>query len=273
MSVQHAAAIVALELERELARERIEDHYRALTLRELLGSELTPATVRRRLAHERFDADDDVVLLALAGAGGAPAAGAAIDALRRRLRAAGVPHLVATDPDAHALVPAARLAERLLPTDGGLHAGASRPLRAHDGFELARREATVALHAGLHAGATLSRFAAEHASVLPIDRPSLERLVESVLGPLVRYDAAHGTSLIASLRCYLECDRSLRDASARLYVHANTLAYRLRRVEELTGRRLAGVQAQTDLWLALQAHGMLSGSAPPGAAGFVAHDN
>jgi purine catabolism regulator len=233
----------------------------------MLASELAPATVRGRLEHEGFHAGEEVVLLALAGAD------EAVDELRRRLRAAGVPHLLATGADTHALLPAARLDDRLLPADGRLHAGASRPLGPQDGLELARREATLALDAALRSGATLSRFAAEHASVLPVDRPSLERLVESVLGPLLRYDAAHRTALVASLRCYLECDRSLRDASARLFVHANTLAYRLRRVEELTGRRLAGVEAQTDLWLALRAQAMLSGRPPVGSADFVARDN
>jgi PucR family transcriptional regulator, purine catabolism regulatory protein len=79
-----------------------------------------------------------------------------------------------------------------------------------------------------------------------------------VLGPLVRYDAEQQTTLVASLRCYLENDRSLRDAADRLFIHANTLAYRLRRIEELTGRRLASIDTLTDLWIALKAQNMLS---------------
>jgi len=52
--------------------------------------------------------------------------------------------------------------------------------------------------------------------------------VEQALRPLTRYDTEHGTELVATLRGYFEADFNAAEAARRLYVHGNTLAYRLR---------------------------------------------
>jgi purine catabolism regulator len=273
VSVQHAAAIAALELERELCQARIADDYRELTLREMLAGQLPAAAVRHRLEREGFEPSEDLVLLALEAVDPSRS-GQAVAGLRADLRRAAIPHLLTATDDLYALIATAALQE--VPLHGGeLRAGASRPFMAADGVELARREALLALHAAQRAGTALASFGgdAAHPSVLPVDRASLERLVDEVLGPLLRYDAEHNTTLVTSLRCYLEHDRGLQDAAARLFVHPNTLAYRLRRVEALTGRRLASVEFQTDLWLALRAQGMLFGVSPVTRPEFVATDN
>lgn len=49
------------------------------------------------------------------------------------------------------------------------------------------------------------------------------------------------------------CGGSATEAGRRLYIHANTVRYRRRRVEELTGRSLDDPQAILDLGAALQA--------------------
>ena len=49
------------------------------------------------------------------------------------------------------------------------------------------------------------------------------------------YDARHATEFYETLRVYLECERSLVDAAARLYIHRNTLIRRIEKLEELFG--------------------------------------
>jgi purine catabolism regulator len=51
----------------------------------------------------------------------------------------------------------------------------------------------------------------------------------------------------------LSHDRSWQRAADSLHVHRQTLVYRMRRVEELTGRRLDSSKDLAELWLALQA--------------------
>ncbi|MCL4500127.1 MAG: helix-turn-helix domain-containing protein, partial [Chloroflexi bacterium] len=50
------------------------------------------------------------------------------------------------------------------------------------------------------------------------------------LAPLIDYDAKNGTALIETLDTYFRCDANLRIAADALYLHRNSLAYRLRRI-------------------------------------------
>ena len=52
---------------------------------------------------------------------------------------------------------------------------------------------------------------------------------------------------------FLSENRSWQRAAADLHVHKQTLVYRMRRVEELTGRRLDRTEDVAQLWFALQA--------------------
>jgi purine catabolism regulator len=57
---------------------------------------------------------------------------------------------------------------------------------------------------------------------------------------------------VASLRTYLSHNRSLKATSEALHVHKQTVIYRMRRVEELTGRRLQRMEDVVNFWLALR---------------------
>jgi DNA-binding PucR family transcriptional regulator len=63
--------------------------------------------------------------------------------------------------------------------------------------------------------------------------PEAERqLIEDVVRPLV----AAGGSLVATLDAYLDVGGVLEACARQLFVHPNTVRYRLRRITELTGR-------------------------------------
>lgn len=59
-------------------------------------------------------------------------------------------------------------------------------------------------------------------------------LIEDTLKPLAAYDADHQSQLVATLRAFYESRFSLTQAATALHVHPNTIAYRLRRIHELT---------------------------------------
>jgi purine catabolism regulatory family protein/PucR-like helix-turn-helix protein len=74
----------------------------------------------------------------------------------------------------------------------------------------------------------------------------------SLLSPLLDYDADHGTELVRTLRVFLDCSGSWTKAAETMFVHVNSLRYRMRRVEELTGRDLGSLADQAALLLALR---------------------
>jgi purine catabolism regulator len=67
------------------------------------------------------------------------------------------------------------------------------------------------------------------------DVRELEKYCEEHLGELIRYDESCGTDLLKTLIAVIEADGNLRRASEKLYIHYNTLRYRLRRIKELAG--------------------------------------
>jgi sugar diacid utilization regulator len=82
--------------------------------------------------------------------------------------------------------------------------------------------------------------------------PHAQRMLDSVLTPLLEYDRLHHAELIETLRAYLAADTNLTQTARRLSVHPNTAVYRLRRVHELTGRDPRAVDELLVLFLALK---------------------
>jgi DNA-binding PucR family transcriptional regulator len=82
----------------------------------------------------------------------------------------------------------------------------------------------------------------------PVLRSSRERL----LGPLRDYDAQRNAELLPTLASFLDCDGSWSACASRMYVHVNTVRYRIGRVEALTGRDLSALADRVDFFLALR---------------------
>ena len=87
------------------------------------------------------------------------------------------------------------------------------------------------------------------------DSSELRQFVSAALGILERRD--HRGTLRETLRAYLETGGSHADASNRLGIHRNTLAYRLRRISEMIGRDVGDPRTWLTLHLALWASEVL----------------
>lgn len=74
------------------------------------------------------------------------------------------------------------------------------------------------------------------------------RLIDSRLAAIV--DKPH---MIETLRAYISCDMSLQRTAEELFVHPNTVAYRLRQIAKLTNRDMRRISDLSDLSIALAA--------------------
>ena len=81
----------------------------------------------------------------------------------------------------------------------------------------------------------------------------LEAFVEQTLGPLLRHDARSAVPLLPTVRSFIEHGGRLRETAAEIYVHRNTLAYRLDRAAEILGVDLKEPSARLTIELALRA--------------------
>lgn len=66
------------------------------------------------------------------------------------------------------------------------------------------------------------------------DKKSIRAAAQKVLQPLIDEDARGHMELVKTLTAWLACSRSVQRAAASLYIHRNTLRYRLKKIEELT---------------------------------------
>jgi hypothetical protein len=81
--------------------------------------------------------------------------------------------------------------------------------------------------------------------------PMLTRMVSRDLRAALDPSTTDGATTAETARAYLECDLSARDAAERLFVHPNTLRYRLHQLEERAGIDLKRFADLVELRIAL----------------------
>ncbi|CEO23105.1 transcriptional regulatory protein [[Clostridium] sordellii] len=65
------------------------------------------------------------------------------------------------------------------------------------------------------------------------DIKEIQRYCYENLGPILEYDKKHGMDLMGTLKCYFQNNRHLLKTSQELFIHRNTLLYRLSTIKEL----------------------------------------
>ncbi|GAB1511430.1 PucR family transcriptional regulator [Actinophytocola sp. KF-1] len=96
-------------------------------------------------------------------------------------------------------------------------------------------------------------FGERPVSTLVAGAPKLAReLATDVLAELLALPAAERDVLLCTLHAWFAEHGSARDAAERLFVHPNTVRYRIRRVQELTGRDLGDPKGVAELYLAVE---------------------
>ncbi len=144
-----------------------------------------------------------------------------------------------------------------------LSAGLGRPRESITELSGSYREAAIALAA---ARAGSSAPLAVYGEVLIEElilreRAVARRLARTILEPLDQHP-----DLLATLVSYMAHGPSLPAVAKRLYLHPNTVAYRLARVKELTGRDPKSPAGVAELFLALRASQLVGGQPDPGPA-------
>jgi hypothetical protein len=139
-----------------------------------------------------------------------------------------------------------------------------RSVRARAGVSPAYRslgETPRALHyarlvlGSLPAGAAaVAQFEETPLRVLAAAAPDAAgALARSVLGPVLDLPDHDRSTLLGTLRAWFDAGGSAAEAGRRLYCHPNTVRYRLRRLQEHTGRSLDDPRAVAELLAALDA--------------------
>lgn len=260
----HALSLFAIELDKARAVEEAARRLQGDFFEELARGAVPPAEIGRGLARFGFERDARVVVLTLQGAAPDELAHAVADLFSRE----GGGFLVSPHEDGvHVLRPADRAPDlELLRKTIGERVGADVRVGAGSPgppTEIGRglREARYALQVCRLEGWGAAGFEqlGTYRLLLSMAEPdALRAFADSLLAPLDAYDREHGSELVRSLEAFLQHNARWETAAAALYVHRHTLRYRIRKVEELTGRDLQSSFDRMEFWLALRARELLA---------------
>jgi purine catabolism regulator len=276
----HALSLVAIELAKSRAVAEAERRLQGDFFHELAQGVLRDSEMQRGLTRFGFAHERRVRVLSIETEGGFDAdelGHAAADLLSRRTGAFLVsPHaggihvlLAASDGSASGSAKSARgvttelqaLGEALGAKAGvGLRLGAGSAVPAGE-VDRSLREARYALQVCRLEGWGVAGFEdlGTYRLLLSMTEPdALRAFADSLLSPLDDYDAEHGGELTSSLAAFLQHNARWETAAGELYVHRHTLRYRMRKVEELTGRDLSSSFDRMEFWLALRARELLA---------------
>lgn len=296
--LHQAVTVVALELLRRRVADTTERRLAGDLLSAAITGELEGAELTRRL--EPFGLAGRVTTLVLAA--GERDQATAEGALREALAAEAVSGLVARhERFACALLPGfadeelfdlgTRIAARVaLALGHAVPAGAGRAVAAarvreswrEARFALEASEMTAAAEAvpaggngnGSGTGAPPARppiatyrdLGSFQLLLSLQDTDALRLYCDSLLGPIASGEGHYGGELMRSLEAFIEANGQWEAAARRLYCHRHTLRYRIRRIEELTGRDLASARDRIEFWLALRGSELVDPSPAAGRA-------
>ena len=166
--------------------------------------------------------------------------------------------------DADPLVVAAKARTALIDERGPTRAAAGRvgpPASLRHSFHEARcaLEATAFANGSAPEVASWRDLGAFTLLLSIQDDDALALYCDSVLGPIEEGDEEYGGELLRSLEAFIEQNGQWERAARQVYCHRHTLRYRMRKVEELTGRDLSRAHDRIEFWLALRARELVTG--------------
>lgn len=125
-----------------------------------------------------------------------------------------------------------------------LSAGVSRVFYNNVDFAEFNGQAVKALQLGmlLHPEAFLylyEDYVIYHTLEMCAGHIDLMKLCHMSVITLAEYDRDHDTALLESLRIYLSCNQNIGEAASRLFIHRNTMNYRISKIHDLLGLDLS----------------------------------
>jgi PucR family transcriptional regulator, purine catabolism regulatory protein len=281
MTMEHAATVAAMAIAQERSVLSSEQRHRTLLLMQLVSRRpVDHAEIARWATAMGWDMDRAraVVLVELCDGAGERVRVAGQPGEDRLVRAAqdavsprpivwalrsGLALLVEPRPslgrvarDLHAALRRTGAADGVMVAAGGV---------ADDVDELGRSYEEAGATLALGRELTGRDFVLEHEELgvyrllsrLPLDE--LRRHRAEAIGPLLAYDRDHNGSLVHTLEVFLRCERNRVRAAEELFIHYNTLRYRLTQIDDLTGGLSGDSTARLNVELALCAHRLVLG--------------
>ena len=118
-----------------------------------------------------------------------------------------------------------------------IHGGISRPFHDPNGLNQAFQEAESALSRLQHSSSKKGILCFSNLELFKYicgqHAENANQFLENTLAPLYKYDEAHNSELIKTLRTFFRANFNYQDASRILFIHRHTMKYRIEKIREL----------------------------------------
>lgn len=91
----------------------------------------------------------------------------------------------------------------------------------------------------------------------------IKQFYTSVLGKLIEYDSLSKGELLLTLKTLFDTNFDYPETAKKMYIHSNTLRYRVKKIEELTDMKLEKIENRLNLFAAVKLYDLLLTSGMP----------
>jgi len=142
----------------------------------------------------------------------------------------------------------------------GIGAACRDPADIARSYGQARRTIEAVLRLGRQGQVVAFEDLGIHRLLLQVpDLAELRTFATEILGKLGGQEGQRGTELLTTLACYFRENSSPQRTARSLHVHPNTVAYRIRRIQEITGLQLGSYRDRLMAQVALEIIDALGG--------------
>lgn len=84
--------------------------------------------------------------------------------------------------------------------------------------------------------------------IIELPKSTLNSLFNNVMAPLIEADCGNDNELVHTIRVFLKNNMNMEQTSNELFIHNNTIRYRLKKIESITGMSLKSIDNLTTLY-------------------------
>ncbi|WP_430334761.1 PucR family transcriptional regulator [Rhodococcus sp. ACT016] len=240
----HAQSLIGIEVERATRERERDDAAGALLFQQIVDGSLGSDAAQPRLEQSGL-ADREWIVIAFDAQH--------LRAARINLGDSAFPNLSsAVGEEGYVMADAGNMSEAVELLTGRIpHLGISAPTSTIQRLPDSVRQARWALQAARADGSAVAEYSTASPLFLPRTLSEATFAARAVLGDLMDHDAANQSQLVETLDAFLTLDRSWSATAEKLMIHRQTLAYRLKRIETITGRSTKSSADISTFWMAL----------------------
>jgi len=87
---------------------------------------------------------------------------------------------------------------------------------------------------------------------------TMKNFYHKYMNPLLEYDRNNNSELLKTLECFFTCNMNVKETSECLFIHKNSAAYRLKKIESIIGGSLSDSQVAFNLQLCIKLRNLIN---------------